>query len=260
LITNLITDKLQLILHKIDLLDIENVDLKLELNKHSYKIIYQTPICFLLAKNTDINPLLLAQKVSNHFNQFSQDNNLIATVSGQGWLEFIVSDRLIEQYLNHLLRKPLLVENYLQIQVNKSIQFIDYYLHARCCSLLTSAHEQEIITINNLDFSLNQWHIIRPENISYRLIYSHNLSEQKIIKQILLITEKKYNNKLVLQPTLEILKELFFDLESIGSIWGRTLMENKELSQARLGLIALILHYYQNLFSCQYHQSLPIQI
>lgn len=258
--TNFIVNTIQQIINRIDYIQVHSIDIKLELNKHPQQIIYQTPICFVIAKKNKIDTFLFAQKISNHFNKSYQDNNLIATVSGQGWLEFLVSDRLIEQYLNNLLREPFIVQNQTQLPINQPIQFIDYYLHARCCSLLISGHQQGIITMNKLDFSLNNWQIIKPENIAYRLFYQGDFLEQKIIKQILLFTEKKQQNKLLLKPTLESLKELFFSLESIASIWGKTLTENEQLSQARLGLIALILHYYQNIFYCQYHQTLPIQI
>ena len=261
LITNLIEKKISIIINQIDSLNEKNIDIDLELNRHSQKIIYQSPCCLILASKNQINSLLLAQQISNTFNQIDHNQELISQVSAQGWLEFIVSDRLIEKYLNHLHKQPITIKKTeIIIQVNSPIKFTDYYLHARCCSLLTSANNQKIITFNNLDFMINKWQIIKPEIISYRLCYQHSHSEVEIIKQIILISEKINHNKLLVFSTLKTLKKLFWTLESKTSIWGETLTNNRQLSQARLGLIALILHYYQNIFYSQYQQTLPIQI
>ena len=261
LITNLIENKLLTIINQIDFINLKNIALNLTLNRHTHQIIYQSPCCLILAKKNNLNPLLLAQQFSDKFNQINNSKDLISGVSDQGWLQFSVSDRLIEEYLNDLAKNPLIITVPInELEAKQPIKFIDYYLHARCCSLLTSAHQQEIININNLDFRINKWQITKPDNICYKLFYPNYIQEQKIIKQLLIINEKINNNKLLIKGALSTLKELFLKIESIAGIWGKTLIENRQISQARLGLIALILHYYQNIFYLQYQQTLPIQI
>ncbi len=260
-ITSLITQKLQNIISNLDYIDNNYIELKIELNKDPRNIIYQTPYCLIHSQKSKINSLLLAKEISTKFNQINPNRDLLARISGQGWLEFIVSDRLISQYLNDLAKHSIIIaEKNIQIKKDRPLQFIDYYLHARCCSVLTSAHQQQIITINKLDFFINKWQIIRPENNFYQLFDTDNYAEKEIIKQIFLITEKINSHQIYLDKILTVLQELFFKLESQSPIWGETLKTNRELSQARLGLIALILHYYQNISYIQHQQILPIQI
>ena len=260
--TNLIHHQLEKTIRQIDTIENDSChNLRIELNKHQQEIIYQTSYCLQIAKYSQASPLLLANKIVNKLNHLYKNQDLMARVSGQGWLEFRVSDRLIEKYLNSIDKNPLRNINTTSIKnffpEKTEISFIKYYIQNRCFSLLKSAHNQKIIQLNNLDFTLNQWQIIQPKNNYYSIFYSSNYSEQKIIKELFLIiekieTKKNKNNKILLQ-----LEKIFFELESNSRIWGETLIRNRQLSQARLGLIGLILHCYQNIFYLQYQQQLP---
>jgi hypothetical protein len=50
------------------------------------------------------------------------------------------------------------------------------------------------------------------------------------------------------------------EFESHCRIWGKVKQENPKLSQARLGLMALALHYYQNLVDAQLKIKLPTEL
>ena len=260
-LTNLIHQQLVEIIRQIDCIKNNSYNnLKIEFNKHQQEIIYQTPYCLQVAKYINQNPFLLANKIVNKFNERNNNQDLIGKVSGKGWLEFIVSDRLIENYLNSLNKYPITFTNKINnFSQKKEVPFLKYYLHSRCYSLLRSAHYQEIIQLNNLDFILNQWQIIQPENQCYRIFYSSNDLEQKIIKEILLVIEKITTNKIAINKALKILEKLFFLVESNSRIWGMILQKNKKLSQARLGLIGLILYCYQNIFYLEYQQELNVE-
>ncbi|BAQ65702.1 hypothetical protein [Geminocystis sp. NIES-3709] len=84
--------------------------------------------------------------------------------------------------------------------------------------------------------------------------------EEKLVKELIIITEKVEKNKFNNISCLNNLNKTISDMESYCRIWGETLKNNLMLSQARLGLIALSLHYYQNIFYTLFDRQLPQEI
>lgn len=111
-----------------------------------------------------------------------------------------------------------------------------------------------------MDFILNQWKIENPVKINYKIINLSGSYEQKLIKELVIITEKIVNNKLNYQNSLNKLSQAILDMECHCQIWGEILHKNLGISQSRLGLIAIGLHYYQNLFYQEFKENLPTQI
>ncbi|MBL1208642.1 hypothetical protein [Geminocystis sp. GBBB08] len=243
------------------LYDLSNIQFSIDLSKNKDNITYKTCLCLSLTQIQTQPPLYLAQNIANIFNQSYSKQDIFVKVSDDIWLEFIIGDRLINQWLNEV-NKIEFLELKTSIKNKKNqVNFINYYIHARCCSILKSAHEDNIIKINNLKFTINQWCIEKPSMINYQVLSLSAASyEQKLIRELILITEKMANNKLNYQTSLINLGKAILDVECYCRIWGEIKIKNLKISQARLGLIAIGLYYYQNLFYIQFQQDLPLEI
>lgn len=241
--------------------NLSNIQFSIDLINKNDPITYKTCLCLSLAKIKGKSPLYLAQNIANIFNQSYSKKDIFVKVSGDTWLEFIIGDRLINQWLNKVNKINFLELSKNIIKTDKSqINFNHYYTHCRCCSILKSAHQQNIINLNSLNFILNQWYIENPVKINYEIINLSRSYEQKLIKELIITTDKVVNNKLNYQNSLNKLSKAILDVECYCQIWGKTLHKNLAISQSRLGLIAIGLHYYQNLFYQEFREDLPTEI
>lgn len=243
------------------LYDLSNLEFSMDLSKNKNHIIYKSSLCLSYGKIHQKSSLDLAENIANIFNQTYDKYDIFIKISHNSWLEFIIGDRLLNKWLNEIDKIKLLSsKNINQINDENQDIFTIIYTHARCCSILTSAHQHKIISLNNLEFLPNQWYIEKPSIINYEVLSLSASYEQKLIQELIIITEKIANNKLNYQTSLNNLNKVILDLECHCRIWGETKLKNLEISQGRLGLIAIALHYYQNLFYLQFNQYLPIEI
>lgn len=245
----------------VSIYDLQDLNFSVNLVKNKNTFIYKTSLALQLEKLTDKPSLFLAQNLVNLFHKLDLKNDISVRISGEGWLEFIISDHLLNRWLNEVNKIKFSPLNISIIKQDKNQkEFLIYYSHARCCSILKSGHQQNIITLNNLDFKLNQWHIEKPNFINYQMINLSESYEKKMIKELLIITDKIDKSKLNYLESLNNLIKVILDVECYGRIWGETLSKNLLISQGRLGLIAISLNFYQNLFYTQFNEYLPIEI
>lgn len=221
---------------------------KIEFNHGKNIISYKT---FIHSELTQINELDYLT-----FNQSNQD--IIIKVSGNSWLEFEIKNQYISQWLCglNLIKIPQL--STLKIN-NQNLPFNLYYTHARYCSILKSAHQQKIIQLNNLEFQQYNWYLENYHAINYQLLMIPSSYEYQLIRELVIITELIYQNnpKINYVNVLKILSKKMLNMERYCRIWGETKNNNLSLSQARLGLMAIALRYYQHLFYAQFEQELP---
>lgn len=239
--------------------DVSNLNFSVELSKNKEQFIYKSSLALQLAKIVQKPPLLIAENIVNNLDHSNLKEYFIIRISDHGWLEFIMLDRLLNHWLNQF--NPLTFpENNSIKEEKKQVNFINIYIHTRCCSILKSAHRQNIITLDKLDLKVNQWRIKKPSIINYQTLLKSGNNEQKLIRELMIITEKINNQKLNYTNPLNNLSKRILEFESSSRIWGETLQKNICLSQARLGLIALSLHYYQNIFQVEFNEKLPQEI
>jgi arginyl-tRNA synthetase len=230
-----------------------------ELSNNKQQFIYKSSIALQLAKIEKKSPQLIAENIVNNLVKSNLKESFLVRISDQGWLEFVMLDRTLNHWLNQIY--PLNIPRNTNIKKEKKqISFINIYTHTRCCSLLKSAHRHSIISLDNLDLKTNQWTIKKPEIINYKTLLKSEKNPQELIRELIIIREKINNQKLNYQNTLNNLSQKILEFESSSRIWGETLQQNISLSQAKLGLIALSLHYYQNIFQAEFNQELPQEI
>ncbi|WP_017296024.1 hypothetical protein [Geminocystis herdmanii] len=246
--------------------DLLGLNFSVELSKNKEQFIYKSSIALQLAKIQQKSPLLIAENLVNNLDRSrsrSARSNLkeyfLIRISDNGWLEFVILDLFLNHWLNQFY--PLKLSLNTNIKIDKTqVTFTNIYIHTRCCSLLKSAQRDNIITLDKLDLKINQWKIKIPNIINYKPLLKSGNNEQKLIRELIIISEKINNQKLNYNNALNNLSQKILEFESSSRIWGETLQQNISLSQARLGLIALSLHYYQNIFQAEFNQELPQEI
>lgn len=243
-------------------LPLENVSLLL--NNKSQFYIYKTPLLQQLGLPLKTNSRLWLAKIRQFFLEHYQQCNLEMIVNEDYWLEIKVGDRILNKWLNKVSKMEQIeilkkMRNHKKEGENK-IKFSYYYTHARCCSILTSAQEQNLIKLNNLEFKINQWNLEKPESIDYQHLNLYGSYEGDLIRELLMMMDKIEGQKINYLTTLDTLTKRILNLEKYCRIWGEVLKKNQPISIARLGLITMALKCYQILIKAQFGQQLPPEL
>jgi DALR anticodon binding domain len=197
----------------------------------------------------------LYQRVWNELQEHSR-----VWANPTGWIYWQLSEHGLAAWLQILIEQPLWLgdRSELNLSFNNDNQFLRnstnnflfklQYSHARCCSLLCSAAQEQLIGLNQLDsgFPLLNCCIIHPSPLPWldssgSLRLSHP-AERNLIAQ-LLTTLDELSSFLQAEREGSILK-LASDLStsfqyfySACRIWGEVKTTNLSLAQARLGLV-----------------------
>ncbi|MGY6528585.1 MAG: hypothetical protein ACXITR_01520 [Cyanobacterium sp.] len=226
-------------------------------------ITFNSSICFKLTKYYSCTPYSLATDFLEIYKNMNlkKYGNLMMNISGEGWLELTLDNFFLEEYLNNLLSFSF-ENNYIN---HSKIQadFKHIYIHSRFCSILRSAHEQRIITLDCLNFATNLWNILDFEEIKFSSLEFLITKDLGLIKSIIYCLELTKNNKSGKINYLKIVEKMFQALtawEKNCRIWGAVKEENIDLAKARLGLSAIALRYYQNLCKSIFIEDLPTEL
>lgn len=223
-----------------NLIDINNIVVEILNKKYEDKFIYKSPFCLQIAKFNRQNPQDIAQEFVNLWVDFL---DLQVSISSNNWLEFTIGDRFVEIWLQKL--STIKLSNFNQHLNENKLDFKLYYTHARCCSLLHSAHRDNLIQLKNIDFSQRVWLWDKPDLIPYNfcLNFKH---EKNLIRQLMIIVDAIYDDKKSNWLKLASdFSDVILDFERNCRIWGEVKAQNLALSHARLGLIALAQFYFQ---------------
>lgn len=239
-------------------------NISLFLTNNTYSLTYKTPLLQQLGLNFRQDNRLFLERIRQLFDDNYSQWYLKITISKDGWLEIKVCDRILNKWLNDISKigQIEILKNNDNRGKNKEkkIDFIYYYTHARCCSILKSAHEQNLIELNNLEFKFNKWQLEKPELIDYQHLDLYDSYEGELIRELVIIIDKIERNKINYLTTLDSLTKRILNVEKHCRIWGKVLKKNKNISIARLGLITIALKYYQILIQAQFEQPLPPEL
>ncbi|WP_324282529.1 hypothetical protein VKI22_02205 [Cyanobacterium aponinum UTEX 3221] len=250
-------------------LSLSNLSLQLSTDTDSF--VYKTPIFEQLKINSPQLKNLLTQKLLTLFEENYSYGDFKLKINSSHWLEIAVCDpegicgtaRILNQWLNNLSRVTkinIIKQKNNSNKTEKKAKFIYYYTHARCCSILTSAHKQNLIQLNNLDFKINNWYWQKTKDINFNSLNFYKGYESKLIRELVIIIDKIEANKINYLTSLENLTQKILDVEKHCRIWGKVLKNNKDISLARLALIMIALKYYQALIYAQFSLELPSEL
>jgi hypothetical protein len=171
-----------------------------------------------------------------------------------GWLEFTLSDRSLALWLQNWETSPFPIQNAASISVNHHHLFAIEYTHSRCCALLRLGEQLGLIQLKTQPFHPHVWSLSFPNPLPWYDSQSAQLRidstvERSLISEIITTIERVLNesegNKIKLAS---VLSESFLRFESCCRIFGEVNRENPQLSQTRLGLVAITQSLLQGLW------------
>jgi len=232
------------------------------LNEKKDTVTFNSPICLRLAKIYSLHSNILAQDFVrfNDKNQFKYYPNLTIHISGNGWLELTVTNKFLEEYLTYL--SSYYFNNEYAIKNKQSADFKHIYIYSRFCSILISAHEHNIITLNSLNLSENLWHILDIKNIKLNHLQNNIDCYLGLVKTLIYCIEITENiqKKVNYLSIVEKMYQALMAWEKNCRIWGEVKEKNIDLSRARLGLSAIALRYYHNLCKSVFIDDFPSEL
>lgn len=221
---------------------------------HSTPITYRCAIAMQLSSQLSLFSTEIAQQVfsmlktqSNFDDQEFSQLTLTMKLIHPGWLDFEVSDGALALWLQSLGQKIFSQPNSPKMSGNDENLFLIEYTYARCYSLLCLGETEGLITLQSkvLDDLTFPWKAPNPipwlKNTS-QLRLTHRVA-LALINQVIITVDRAVNNtsgswnKLGTQLSKSIL-----DFERYCRIFGDLAQNDPQLSQARLGLIAMSQH------------------
>ncbi|YAI81871.1 MAG: hypothetical protein ACQJCO_08815 [cyanobacterium endosymbiont of Rhopalodia sterrenbergii] len=217
-------------------------------------ITYRCAIAMQLSSQLSLSPIEIAQQIFSVFKiqsnlddqEFSQ-STLTMKLIHPGWLDFEVSDHTLAFWLQ-LLGQKIFSQPYLpKISEKTDNLFLIEYTYARCCSLLRLGETEGLITFQSKTSGDLTFPWKAPDPIpwlkdTYKLRLTHR-SAIALINQVVITVDRSVNNPSVTWNKLGTqLSESVLDFERNCRIFGDLAQNNLQLSQARLGLIAISQH------------------
>ncbi|MCT7950716.1 DALR anticodon-binding domain-containing protein [Ancylothrix sp. C2] len=205
--------------------------------KNTTEIIYLSPIALKLARSQTENtlPSQLAADLSSLINAGCLDFTL--EVLPSGWLQFHLAPVSLATWLQNLISTSLHSPVSPSPSASTSSLFSIQYTHARCCSLLQTAHREGLIILNQKNHQ-----IITPAHLPWlnscqcwRFTQNQELGLiSRLVDTLDSLATGTCQNPLKLATGLS---EAFDCFHSACRIWGDVRTQTPELAQARLGLI-----------------------
>ncbi|MEA5536563.1 arginyl-tRNA synthetase [Crocosphaera sp. XPORK-15E] len=227
---------------------------------HLNTITYRCAIAVQLASQFSVSPLTLAEEIlkviEGQVSSFSFTVELVAP----GWLHFELSDRSLAHWLQNLATFPWPVKNSPLMSVNHNNLFPLEYAQTRCGALLRLGEQERIIQLNNGLFEPNFRSLKHPQMIPWYDVAKEQLRlsdpvERSLIFQLVTTMDRLVNESSVDEIKLaNHLSESFLKFDRYCRIFGETAQVNTELSQVRLGLVALTQYVLKGLWLCQIEQ------
>lgn len=242
------------------------------LSHHLHSIIYRCAIAFQLTRYSSLPPITLAEEIFQWIEQQHSDPvkmhchrdqenyaqasylNFTLTLIDPGWLEFTLSDRSLAVWLQTWETFPFPTTNSLSLSGNHHNLFAIEYTYARCCALLRLGDQEGLIQLKSQAFPPYVWSLEVPKpipwyNLDLGQLRLNNIIERSLISQIMTTIERVINesdgNKMKLGSSLS---DSFLKFESYCRIFSELNRENSQLSQTRLGLVAITQYLLQGLW------------
>ncbi len=213
-------------------------------------IIYRWAIAMQLSGQSSVSSLNLAEQIFSILASQTHDDeelpqlNLTMKLVKPGWLDFQLSDRALAVWLQYFPQGELPQLNQEQIANNTDNLFPIEYAYARCCSLLRLGEQQGLIKLKHSNFNDLTWFWQTPDPIPWLMdgdtLRLTHPAELTLIGQIITTIDRLANDSTGTWSKLATsISESFLNFERYCRIFGILARKNLELSQARLGLVAV---------------------
>ncbi|MDJ0508684.1 MAG: arginyl-tRNA synthetase [Crocosphaera sp.] len=220
-------------------------------------ITYRCAIALQLSRHSSLSPITLALEFFDNIQRQptpQQDTlylNFNLKLLDSGSLEFTLCDRSLILWLQSWQHLSYAYQKYPIKSREPDNLWPIQYTYSRCCSLLRLGEQEKLIKIKNSNFQTNQtsWSILTV--IPWEKLELNQL-ERSLIAQIVATVDslEKESNSSEMKLGLA-LSEAFLTFERFCRIFGSLSQTNPQLSQARLGLVAITQYLLQGLWLSQ---------
>jgi hypothetical protein len=214
---------------------------------------YRCAICFPLASQWQLSPLVLAEELITILTTIKIDcpqkimSEFEIELIASGWIDFSLRESGLAIWLRQLIafletRATISENNRLS---NHNSLFSIRYVHARCCSLLNLGQRENLIKLKDGNFTNYTWQIVHPRPLPWlssqgNFLLNH-CCDRKIIIELFKIVDLFASDESVdWRELAESLSQAMLNFEANCRIFGQI---NPELAQARLGLVALVQYF-----------------
>ncbi len=221
-------------------------------------ITYRCAIAFKLSPDS---PFTVAETIFNTLRQplTTQPDlclNFTVKLLDQGWLDFTLCDRSLSCWLQSWANFSYPQKNSPLKSKNEDNSWIIQYTYARCCALLRLGEQEGLIQLKNQQFHPYTWSLLTPSPIPFVNLELNEI-ERSLISQIITIVDRLVNDSKVKEIKLALnLSESFLNFERYCRIFGEISRSKPQLSQARLGLVAITHILLQGLWLSQREEPL----
>lgn len=230
-------------------LNIENTcsgaSIPVKLLKNTPQITYQSAIAIKLSHQWQLNQIELATALVAEISAAIPNPilpALTATTTPKGWIDLQLSDRALAAWLQQLLAIPPEISHIIPTAPLQINPFPLQYACARCCALLRLGHQESLIKLSDPELKVSNWQVMTPSPIPWlshqetpTLILTHP-QELRLITTLLQTLDEF--NSLTPASCLQI-ATAFDGFYRHCQIWGEIKAIAPQLSQARLGLVAV---------------------
>ncbi|MDJ0599661.1 MAG: arginyl-tRNA synthetase [Crocosphaera sp.] len=231
-------------------------------------ITYRCAIAFQLSPHLSLSPVTVAQSIVRTIEQplkeagglLNKQKDLCLTFTlkllERGWLDFTLCDRSLFIWLRCWQQFSYPGKRFTPKSGNHNNLWCLEYTYARCCSLLRLGEQEGLIKLKKNPFQFYQWSLSTLQEISWSSLVLNEF-ERSLIAQIILTVDRLVNDSNSNEIKLAVaLSESFLKFERYCRIFGETSRQNLQLSQARLGLVAITQILLQGLWLSQIDQPL----
>lgn len=266
--------KMVIVFSGIEVVDLTPEKISLHRLSDDLGVFYRCAIALKLASVCKKPAFEIADQLVASLTKINLDNSPVTScldfqveLVPPGWLNLRLSNQGLAIWLEYLSQKPSHnpPESSLCPQ-NPQNLFPVQYAHARCCSLLRSAHQQNLIQLKNLECNTHPWQFLEPNPIPWlnddretlRLVHQ---SEKLLLEQILDLSDALFSHSPMNYLKLAFgLSQAFDKFYANCRIWGDVNTQTPQLAQTRLGLVALTQGLLRSLLCHQLHSFAPLEL
>ncbi|WP_153009731.1 DALR anticodon-binding domain-containing protein [Mastigocoleus testarum] len=252
-----------------ELAPISQTNIHLHKSRDLNRVLYISGVALQQKKSQNLYSMNFAQEIACYL-WANYDQELKVEIVSPGLIYIELTPHLLAAFLQHFSSKE--VWNEIKIDENQSTSSHKYssshqylslskgclsqklinshgsfalqYAHARCCSLIQLAAGEEFI---NLGVGSASWAIIQPSEIPWlkeegqlRFVHPAEFCLMSKLIETLDNLDNSFVDQTVKWENIALgLSQSFESFWSNCRIWGEVKINNRELAQARLGLIAI---------------------
>ncbi len=218
---------------------------------------YRCAIAFQLSPHS---PLTLAEAIFNTLQPLNTKPDLCLSFTVKlldpGWLDFTLCDRSLSVWLQSwsTFSYPYGLSDSKSGKPDNL--WLLQYTYARCCALLRLGEQERLIKLKNNEFKPYVWPLSTSQQIAFSSLVL-NQFERSLISQLITTVDRLVNDSHSNEIKLALaLSQSFLDFERHCRIFGEISRHQTQLSQARLGLVAITQLLLQGLWLSEIEQPL----